>query len=606
MKKYFLYFTLLAVFQSCSNSTTQKNPSADDNINKVEKTLHQKVFFEGDSLWNIQERMKHYGVPGVSIAVIKDNKIEWLKSYGIMDKETNLPVNAHTLFQAASISKPVSAYAALKLVEEKKFDLNENVNTYLKSWKLPDNEFTEGKKVTLKGLLSHTAGVTVHGFLGYSPGLPVPTLLQVLDGVKPANSDPIRVDKIPGESFRYSGGGYCIMQQMMIDEEGKTFPQIMHDLVLHPLGMNNSTFDQPLKAEQLKMAATGYLPDGTVTKGKRHTYPEMAPAGLWTTAEDLAKFAIDIQKTYKGESKVVLSKEMITTMLTPVIKNYMGLGIAVMPKKEDVYFGHDGWNEGFLSKMIAHRDKGYGVVILINANQPDFIDEVLRSVATVYEWDNFVPIYKKMSLDPKEITLISGRYKQHSDGLIKIYESKGHLYKQYLGADADEIFKVTDSTYIGADNHPVQFKKNIKTGIMELYAINASRGEVEFTCVRMNENEKLPFELLEENKFDAALKLYQRLKKQNPNDKIIQEDNLNQVGYNLLSSGKIKLARDLFKINTILYPFSSNAYDSYAEACMKNNEYELATENYKLSLKLNPGNKNAEKMIEEIKKKKGV
>ncbi len=202
-------------------------------------------------------------------------------------------------------------------------------------------------------MLSHTGGLTVHGFPGYSPDLPVPTTVQVLDGLPPANSAAVRVDKMPEESFRYSGGGYTIMQQMLVDVEGKPFPEILKEKVLAPLHMNNSTYDQPLQATQLKMAATGYLPDGTMTKGKRHTYPEMAAAGLWTTAEDLATFTINIQKTMQGDSGKVLSKVMTDKMLTPFVADFIGLGLFLNKRKEDIYFGHGGWDEGFSSEMVA-------------------------------------------------------------------------------------------------------------------------------------------------------------------------------------------------------------------------------------------------------------
>lgn len=606
MKNVLFFLLVIGILPSCSEPTSQEKTSTDDLIKKVEASLLPAVYFEGDSLWTIEERMKHYGVPGVSIAVIRDNKIEWIKGYGITDKESKTPVTSQTLFQAGSISKPVSAYGALKMVEQKKFDLDENINTYLKSWKLPDNEFTKDKKVTLKQLLSHSGGVTVHGFLGYSPGLPVPTLLQVLEGAAPANSPAVRVDKTPGEGFRYSGGGYCIMQEMMIEKEGKTFPQLMHDLVLQPLGMNNSTYDQPLQAKQLKTAATGYLPDGTVTKGKRHTYPEMAPAGLWSTAEDLAKFAINIQQAYKGEQTTVLSKNMVTAMLTPVVKDFIGLGIFLNPKKSDIYFGHGGWDEGFSSQLIAHKHKGYGVVVLTNSNHPAFIDELIRAVAFTYDWDNYVPVYKKANITPEKIPQISGRYRQHKDGLIKIYSSGNKVYKKNLGTDPIEIFKVSDSTYIGHDNQLIMFKPNPRNGQWDLQLVNPNNGNVEFNCERMKETEKLPFELLEDDEFEKALTAYQAIKKSDSKDRSITEENLNQVGYNLLTSGKGKLAQDLFKINTILYPFSSNAYDSYAEACMKNNNLDLAIENYKLSLKLNSKNTNAVKMLEELQKKKGA
>ena len=379
---------LLAVaflFQACSTST-----GTQEEIKKTETSLMHEVYLEGDSTWTIEERMAHYGVPGVSITVIKDNKIAWSKSYGVMDKETLQPVTAQTLFQAGSISKPVAAYGALKVVESGKINLDENVNTYLKSWHLPDNRFTQDKKVALKHLLSHTGGLSVHGFLGYSPDLPVPSLVQVLNGAAPANSDSILVNKMPEESFRYSGGGYCVMQQMLIDTEGKPFPALMKELVLTPLEMKNSTYDQPLGETQLTLAATGYVPDGSMTKGKRHTYPEMAAAGLWTTSEDLARFAIDIQKTVRAESSTVLSQAMVNKMLTPFVADFIGLGIFLEKHQEDVYFGHGGWDEGFSSQLIAHRDKGYGVVVLTNSNHPYFIEELIRSVAMTYNWENFL------------------------------------------------------------------------------------------------------------------------------------------------------------------------------------------------------------------------
>lgn len=338
-----ILFVGIILFSACTKPAEDHGAR----ISQVEKSLVTPVYVEGDSLWTIEERMAKYGVPGVSIAVIHNGKIAWTKAYGVMHKERKEPVTTTTLFQAGSISKPVAAYGAMRIAASGKINAEENVNTYLKSWKLPDNEFTAKQPVHLKHLLSHTGGVTVHGFLGYSPDLPVPTLVQVLNGEPPANSPPIRVDKLPGEGFRYSGGGYSIMQQMLIDVEGKSFPQIMDEWVHGPLAMTNSTYEQPLPPEKLKLAAAGYVPNGTMTKGERHTYPEMAAAGLWTTAEDLAKFAVDIQRSYKGESGAVLGKETATLMLTPYIEEHQGLGPGLSKRKDEFYFGHGGWDEGF-------------------------------------------------------------------------------------------------------------------------------------------------------------------------------------------------------------------------------------------------------------------
>lgn len=207
---------------------------AQSRIERVEKGLLPAVLIKGDPAWTIQERMKHYKVPGVSIAVINDFKIEWAKAYGVKDTETNEPVSADTLFQAGSISKPVAAMTALKKVEQGKIALDEDINNKLATWKLPENEFTAKKKVTLANLLSHTGGTTVHGFPGYAPGEKIPTLSQILDGAPPANTGAVRVDFEPGTRFRYSGGGTTIAQLAIMDIEKKPYPQIAQETVLGP------------------------------------------------------------------------------------------------------------------------------------------------------------------------------------------------------------------------------------------------------------------------------------------------------------------------------------------------------------------------------------
>jgi CubicO group peptidase (beta-lactamase class C family) len=540
MKRILLALTIVV---GCTSPDTNKNKHTDGDVTAVENNLIADVHFEDDSLWNIEQRMKFYGVPGVSIAVIKDNKIAWTKAYGIMDKETNEPVTTTTLFQAGSISKPVAAYGALKMVEMGKLDLNTDVNKYLTSWKIPDSEFTKEKKVTLEHLVSHTGGLTVHGFWGY-PEPPVPTLLQVLDGTPPANSDPIRVDKAPETGFRYSGGGYCVMQQMMIDLYGKPFPEIEKELVLGPLDMNNSTYDQPLDAEMVKKAATGYLPNHEQTKNKRHVYPEMAAAGLWTTAEDLAKFAIDIQLTLKGESSKVLSKEMATRMTTPV-KNEksIGLGIFMNDRKGEIYFGHGGWDEGFSSDMVAHREKGYGVVVLTNSNHPQFISELIRSVARVYNWDNYTTNYKKLPLDASSFGSITGRYRNGSDDTFTITSKGDRLYIKWVRAvEPSELFKISDSTYISrSDGNPVRLDQ------------------------RMKDDEKVPYEYLLAGDYRKALDEYQKSIKVNPTDWRLSEQRMTGNAFDLAYMHKKKEGRELMLIVMKLYPNSEQAKKNLQE-----------------------------------------
>ena len=599
--KFITFFLSLLLVSSISCSDASQKPEAKTKEQMIESNLVSPVSIQNEIRWTIEERMEHYGIPGVSIAVIHNHEVVWSKAYGVMDKESKAPVTLNTLFQAGSISKPVASYGALSLVDKKEIDMEENVNTYLTSWKIPDNDFTKKKKVGLKHLVSHTGGLTVHGFLGYSPDLAVPSLVEVLNGAPPANSPAIFVDKLPEESFRYSGGGYTIMQQMMIDLKGKSYPELMDDLVLSPLEMKNSTYEQPLSMDNLGLAATGYLPDGSMTKGKRHTYPEMAAAGLWTTSEDLARFAIDVQDTYKGTSEKVLSKEMVHQMLTPFVEDFVGLGLFLNKKGDAIYFGHGGWDEGFSSELIAHKTKGYGVVVLTNSNHPDFISELIRSVALSYDWESFVPTYERLDLNSEAVSEISGRYKIHNDDLLEIYGEADKLYVKRLGQEANELIRISDSTYISREkNEPIQFQTDSESKNLKMVYRNPSDKEIISSFELMSADEKIPLEMIASGDFEKGLSAYKDLQSADQNDEAISENSLNRKGYNLIAENNIELAKGIFKVNMQLYPESANVYDSYAEACMLNKEFEPAIKNYQKSLELNPQNQHAQNMIDKM------
>ncbi len=290
-------------------------------IERVENGLLPPAVVKGETLakMKLTDRMRFYKTPAVSIALINDGRIEWARGYGTPEAAGKETVTPETLFQAASISKSLTAMVTLRLVEQGKLDLDSDVNKRLVSWKVPENEFTKEQKVTVRRLLAHTAGVTVPGFLGYEVGETLPTLRQILDGEKPANSAPIRVDMTPGGKFRYAGGGYVILQQLIMDVSGKSFPELMQKTLLHQLGMVHSTFQQPLSPDLASRAAAGHLPNGQEIKGKWFVLPELAPAGLWTTPTDLARFVIEVQKSRLGKANKVLSTASIKRMLTTEI-----------------------------------------------------------------------------------------------------------------------------------------------------------------------------------------------------------------------------------------------------------------------------------------------
>jgi CubicO group peptidase (beta-lactamase class C family) len=372
-------------------SSAQTPEAIEQRIQRIQNGIPPTVLVKGDpvSTTKLADRMAALHVPGVSIAVIHDGKIEWARGFGVT-RIGGPPVTPDTLFQAASISKPVAAMAVLRLVQSGKLDLDTDVNQYLKTWKVPANNFTEHKKVTLRELVTHTAGLTVHGFAGYASDAPVPTLVQVLNGEKPANSAPIRVDTEPGTIWRYSGGGYVVAQQLLEDVTGEPFPKLMHDTVLEPIGMTRSTYEQPLPKSRLGEVALPYRADGQPVPGGPHVYPEMAPAGLWTTPSDLARYAIEVQKSLAGTSNHVLSEAMIRQMLTPGL-NHQGLGPGVGGSANHPYFTHGGANEGYRCNLIAYNN-GDGVVIMTNSdNGGELASEIQRSVAREYKWPDFQP-----------------------------------------------------------------------------------------------------------------------------------------------------------------------------------------------------------------------
>ena len=403
----------------------------------------------------IRSQMQKRRIPGLSLAIIQDGKIVKAQSYGFIDKDGKVPVTTNTLFQAGSVSKSVAAMGALYLVEQNKLALDENVNAKLKSWKVPDNEFTNDKKVTLRGIVSHTAGLTVHGFPGYAAGAKIPSIVQILDGTAPANTPPVRVDFVPGSRWRYSGGGYTVMQQLMVDVTGADFPEFMKNNVLSPLGMKNSTYQQPLPPELAKLTATGHYNNRSLVEGRWHIYPEMAAAGLWTTPSDLARFAIGIQNAYAGKSGSVLSQSMTRQMLTDQ-KNRDGLGVFLQGDSTTLRFGHNGRDEGFDALLTASVHKGQGVVIMINANDNShMMGRIVDFIADYYHWDGF-PVKTKpvaVDVDSKTLKAFEGRYELFNNRIVTFEADKQRLFTLEDGFVDEEFVPVANNTFTSTDRN---------------------------------------------------------------------------------------------------------------------------------------------------------
>jgi len=471
-KNLFVIVLLLLLSIPLGGIASQKDTKLEEKIARVEAGLLGAVQIKGQPLspMNLSDRMCYYKVPGVSIAVIKDLVIEWAKGYGLKEAGKNSPVLAETLFQAASISKPVAALAALRLVQDGVLSLDEDVNAKLLSWKVPENSFTAKKKVTLRELLSHSAGLTVHGFRGYAQGEPVPTLKQILDGEKPSNSEAIRVDILPGGQFRYSGGGFTVMQQLLMDVEKKPFPTIMDELVLGPVGMSESTYIQPLPESRWGTEALAHGPDGLPVKGKWHTYPEMAAAGLWTTPSDLARFAIVIAQAWSGKSDKIISQETAKKMLTRQLDPW-GLGLQLSGEGESLAFEHGGSNEGYRCDFVVYPGKGVGVAVMANGDNGSYlVSEIQRSVGREYGIADLLPKVKEVkTIDPKLLDLYAGKYQITPDFILVFSNENGRLFVAPPGQLKFGLLPESETKFFGQDNGvEVTFLKDKKGRFDEL------------------------------------------------------------------------------------------------------------------------------------------
>ena len=424
-----------------SRPHAQAVPSPEARAARIEQGLLPGIVIAGRPLpvRSLADRMAALKTPGVSVAVINGGVIEWARGYGVAETGGSAPVTPQTLFQAASLSKPVAALAALRLVGQGKLALDEDVNARLTSWKLPENDFTKTEKVTLRRLLSHSAGLTVSGFPGYSADAPVPALVQVLDGQKPANTAAIRADVVPGTIWRYSGGGYTVMQQLLMDVTGRPFPLLLSELVLQPVGMKDSTYEQPLPAARRAAAASGHRADGSLLPGRFHTYPEMAAAGLWTTPTDLARFLIEVQHALQGRSKVLTAA--MARQMVAVQKGSYGLGLSIEGAGAAAAFGHGGSNAGFKCGMTALVEGGRGAVVMTNGDQGGRLaSEVLRAVAVEYDWPVRRPRQKTIvTVEPAALAPLVGRYERRPGRVLTISLEGGTLFI-LDGAQRIELF----------------------------------------------------------------------------------------------------------------------------------------------------------------------
>lgn len=446
--KYPFALLLLTVsFRASTQSIT------DSLINRVENGLStQAVLPAGSAIAakNIYDGLNLYKVAGVSIAVINNYEMEWSKTYGVADNSKGDPLTAATLFQCASIGKVITAMAVLRLVREGRIGLDEDVNNKLKSWKIEENNFTVKEKVTLRRLLSHSAGLfDDYGFEGYRPTDKIPSLLQILNNEPPANNKKkLKVEAVPGTTERYSGGGYVIIQQLIEDVTHQPFSSYVSETVFAPLGMSNTAYDFFPDRNSHKPIARGHDENGKIDKGRSYNvYPEMAAAGPWTTAADLAKLVIEIQKEQAGLSDAILDKALCKEMLTPQL-NFKGLGVHLTGVGKPEAFWHAGNTAGFVGLFYGTTVKGQGAVVLTNSDKGEKLAlQIMTGIADAYHWPVLKTyLYKEVSKE--EISSYTGRYQAANGTIITIVDNRSGLLLTTVSPKKElPLYKISDTEF---------------------------------------------------------------------------------------------------------------------------------------------------------------
>jgi CubicO group peptidase (beta-lactamase class C family) len=439
----------------------------------VEHGLMRAAYLKGlkSEKLTLAERMRFYQVPGVSLAVIDKNAIEWSRTYGEKDIQTHQALTSDTVFQAGAFSQMMTAAAVLRLAGEGKLNLEADIGTLLESWRLPPSSESGAKpKITLRALLTHSANVSDHVFLGYAQGEPLPTLPQILDGEPPSNGGPAWV---PGRKSsvlrtRYSEPGYMLAEQALTDAGGTPFPELMDTSVLGPLGLKNSTFAVPLPDAFRARAATGHVREGQPVTGLWKNYPEAAAKGLWTTPADFAAFVLDLLRAAAGAPGKILSPEAARTMLSAQVESY-GYGFVVEGKGDDLLFDLRGKTHGYACFMAVYPAKGQGAVIMTNSDNGFLlIQEIMAGLSEAYGWAHFRPEEKSvLRLDPGAYGEFVGTYEVNPGYRLEVTHEDYYLVIKPTGQAVTKFYAEGQSLFYATDPYVrIQFLRN-KAGDVE-------------------------------------------------------------------------------------------------------------------------------------------
>lgn len=594
-----LFLTLLAA------PAFAQNKQVANRIQQVENNLIPFVPVKGFKGWNLLDRMKYYKVPGVSIAVIKDYKIDWAKGYGLADTIQKIPVTTKTMFSAGSISKFVMAAAALKMVENGQLELNRPINNYLTSWKIAENDFTQKTPITLRMLLSHSAGASQSSYFGFTPGTPLPSIVEVLSGAKISETRPVVINSEPDKEFRYSGGGSMIAQLALMDVAKKSFSDLTQEVLFDRLGMKHTTFEQPLPAKFSKQSAWAYS-SASWFKGMPYVYPQQAAAGLYATPTDLAKFFIDIQKSYLGKGKI-LSRSMAEKMLTAqqnvsdgAYKEQIGIGPFLIQRTDNkgpdgVYFEFTGVNAGFLAYGIASVNGGNGVVIMLNSGDDvnGLGKEIRRAVAKVYNWTNFLPeTIEPITLSDAELEEYTGRYRMGIDEVLYLKKEQNYLVENINEGNDIYCFPISKDSIVFTDyNIKGSFQRNEQGDVVSLQNVWQEK-----PMPKMKADEFSPSEYLNMGKYEEAKAAFKSMN--------MNEYQITYLAYNLMNKKPLNLdaVKTILDLAITQHPNSSIVHSRWGDYYLKINEKPNAIKYYQKAVELDPSDQQTKDVLDGLMK----
>lgn len=575
-------------------------------ISQVENGLIPYVPIQGFPSWNIYERMKFHRVPGVSIAVINNFKVEWAKGYGLADTTLKTPVTTQTLFSAGSISKLVMAAAAFQLIQEQKLSLDAPINQDLKTWKIPENDFTRKTPITLRMLLSHTAGTSQASYFGFTPDKKdLPNIVDILSGKPNAESRGVVVNSEPQKEFRYSGGGSMIAQMAIMDVTGETFDHFCDRVLFKALGMSNSTFAQPLPGEFKKHAAWG-CSYASWYKGMPYVYPQQAAAGLHTTATDLARFVVELQRAYQGKSKI-WSAASVQTMTTPVAKvseggylEEIGVGPFILQRagnqsSKGRYFEFTGTNAGFVAYLIGNISEGYGAVIMLNSGDDNngLGKEIRRAIAQTYGWYNFLPEpILPVQWTDAELDRVSGRYRLGRDEVIYLRREGKHLLQSINETTPVVCVPIAKDSMVITDFNVKAFftyDQNGKVaGVQNIYQNQPAP--------KMADDEFAPRELLKAQRWEEAKGMLRDFK--------LNDSQITYEIYNLLNrkpTANLPAAKVLLELAQEQHPQSAMVFARWGDYHLKTGDRSAAIQAYQRAAQLDPADPELKAILGRLK-----